>query len=52
MPEIVKNLRGELGAGLGLNDIGSQDGGLGNLNDFGVVLSLGGDPGCANSIRD
>jgi hypothetical protein len=48
----VKNLRGELGAGPGLNDIGSQDRGLGNLNEFGIVLGLSSDPGCGESIRD
>ena len=48
--EIMKNVRGELGAGLGCKDFGSHDGGLGNLNDFGIVLSLSGDPGCRKSI--
>jgi hypothetical protein len=47
-----ESLRGKIGAGLGLDDIGSQNGGFDNLNNFGVVLSLSGDPGCGKSIRD
>lgn len=43
MPEIV-NLRGIFGVRLGLKDVGKQGRSLGNLNEFGVVLSLSGDP--------
>ena len=50
-PEIV-NVRGVISAGLGLNDVGKQGGSLGNLNEFGVVLGLSGDPGCGKSMSD
>ena len=43
MLEIV-NLRGVFSAGLGLKDVGKQGGSLGNLDEFGVVLGLSGDP--------
>ena len=51
MPEMV-NLRGILSARLGLKDVRKQGGGLGNLNELGVVLGLSGDPDYEKSISD
>ena len=51
VPKIV-NVRGIINAGLGLNDVGKQGGSLGNLNEFGVVLGLSGDPSCGKPISN